>query len=277
LPLVIVGMGAQAESDEISNLKLHSETVQCLELFSELSVSIGVRGEFTQHVCEAHGVKNVVVIGCPSNFINSRKDLGAAIGVKMKSSLLEKLVVSGDNFKDWDVHIKAQQLLLKFIDDSYGSYFCQAPLELISMARCRFDEIDTCFLEEVRRFLLPNFQNEAMLSYVKKNFVTVLGVESWLELLSSFDLYVGMRIHGAIAAIQAGIPAILIGHDSRTVELATTHKLPFVRVDDFVKSSCLHELMANHNFCFDLYDANREVLYMRYSTLFSDVGVEIYR
>ena len=54
----------------------------------------------------------------------------------------------------------------------------------------------------------------------------------WIDYLSTVDFAFGDRIHGNIAAILAGTPALLLAHDSRTLELARYHSIPHVVIGD---------------------------------------------
>jgi hypothetical protein len=53
-----------------------------------------------------------------------------------------------------------------------------------------------------------------------------LDPKTWFEHLAQYDLSFGTRIHGNIAALLAGTPALLLAHDSRTLELAEYHEIP---------------------------------------------------
>ncbi len=65
IPLTVLGLGAQASlSEEIPEIK--PGTRRLLEVLSDKSITISVRGEFTKSVLSCYGVKNVVVTGCPS-------------------------------------------------------------------------------------------------------------------------------------------------------------------------------------------------------------------
>ncbi len=50
-------------------------------------------------------------------------------------------------------------------------------------------------------------------------------VPKWMEFLNDSDLTFGSRLHGNIAAVLAGTPALLVTKDSRTKELAEYHHL----------------------------------------------------
>jgi polysaccharide pyruvyl transferase WcaK-like protein len=51
-------------------------------------------------------------------------------------------------------------------------------------------------------------------------------VQAWMDFLRKFDFVIGTRVHGAMLALQAGVPAACIAHDSRTLELCETMGMP---------------------------------------------------
>jgi hypothetical protein len=53
---------------------------------------------------------------------------------------------------------------------------------------------------------------------------------TWLRELARYDFSFGTRIHGNIAALQAGTPGYVLAHDSRTLELARYHEIPHLVV-----------------------------------------------
>ncbi len=54
--------------------------------------------------------------------------------------------------------------------------------------------------------------------------------EPWKKFLSQQDFAFGTRIHGNIAALASGTPAMLLAHDSRTLELARFHGMPYIEM-----------------------------------------------
>src|SRR5699024_730106 len=55
-----------------------------------------------------------------------------------------------------------------------------------------------------------------------------LDAAPWISRMKHFNMAIGPRIHGAVSAISAGTPALLVAHDLRTQELASYHGIPYV-------------------------------------------------
>lgn len=53
-------------------------------------------------------------------------------------------------------------------------------------------------------------------------------VPEWMVYLANKDFVLGTRLHGVIAALLAGTPAMLVTHDSRTEEMAKFAAIPSV-------------------------------------------------
>src|SRR5690606_22664942 len=53
----------------------------------------------------------------------------------------------------------------------------------------------------------------------------------WFEYLSQRDFTFGTRLHGCIASLVGGTPAMLFAHDSRTLEIAEHFALPYINLN----------------------------------------------
>ena len=91
-------------------------------------------------------------------------------------------------------------------------------------------------------------------------------VSNWIEHCRRFDFVVGTRIHGTAIALQAGVPALCIVHDSRTLELCQTMKVPYVMADELADGIRRDELLALSHFDAVEFDENRRMLCRRYTT-----------
>lgn len=67
---------------------------------------------------------------------------------------------------------------------------------------------------------------------VKNMFNVFSDITEWENLIKTRDVSFGFRIHGSVIAIKNGVPAICIVSDSRTYELCSFLKIPFIRVDE---------------------------------------------
>ncbi|MDO5323840.1 MAG: polysaccharide pyruvyl transferase family protein [Clostridia bacterium] len=76
-----------------------------------------------------------------------------------------------------------------------------------------------------------------------------VSARSWIDFLAGHaDFAFGSRIHGNLAALLAGVPALLISCDLRTRELARYHGLPFVAGEALRGDEDVRELYAAADF-----------------------------
>jgi hypothetical protein len=183
---------------------------------------IGVRGEFVAEILDAYGVKNVRIVGCHSLFYPMDRNFRVDTA---------KQAVKSINFNFNQCYPDFFQTHLEFCIASLPvfNYF----LALFSDKRVEIDyTMQTAFMKELMGF--SNFTNFA----VARDFVMSRGryffsVDDWIKALTGNDFSIGTQFHGNVAAILAGIPALLITIDKRMEELARYHKIPFIRAEDF--------------------------------------------
>ena len=87
-------------------------------------------------------------------------------------------------------------------------------------------------------------------------------MDAWLDFSRTCDLSFGMRIHGTMVPLQAGVPSILISHDSRTSGLAQQMGIPTLSPETFVRSYAEgpSEMLSRIAHTMDDYDARRAEL-----------------
>ncbi len=56
---------------------------------------------------------------------------------------------------------------------------------------------------------------------------------TWYDFLATQDFAYGTRFHGNVAALLGRTPALLLAHDSRTLELAEYHRMPYTLMPEF--------------------------------------------
>lgn len=84
-------------------------------------------------------------------------------------------------------------------------------------------------------------------AYQQKKAVFFLNATTWIEYMKNFDFLFGARMHGGIAALLAGTPALVYAYDGRMRELVEYHKLNACTYEELRKYPVM-ELIQNCNF-----------------------------
>jgi hypothetical protein len=220
IPVTVLGVGSQASLDGVYKGvdAVKPATTRFVRAVLNHSPSIGVRGEHTRNYLESLGFgdEHVKVIGCPSMFMYGpnlkveRKveslsyDSPIAFNVSPYVPAMGPLslyaAVKFPNLVYMAQNIQSLELML------YGSYPKGKKMNAMAASGAPIT-LDHPLIrsDRVRFFLDP---------------------KTWFEHLAQYDFSFGTRIHGNIAALLAGTPALLLAHDSRTLELAEYHEIP---------------------------------------------------
>jgi Polysaccharide pyruvyl transferase len=220
IPVTVLGVGSQASLAGVYKGAdtINPATTRFVRAVLNHSPSIGVRGEHTRDYLKSLGFgdEHVKVIGCPSMFMYGpnlkveRKveslsyDSPIAFNVSPYVPEMGPLsLYAADHFPSlvyMAQNIQTLELML------YGSYPKGKRMNAVAAAGAPIT-LDHPLIrsDRVRFFLDP---------------------KTWFEHLAEYDFSFGTRIHGNIAALLAGTPALLLAHDSRTLELAEYHEIP---------------------------------------------------
>jgi hypothetical protein len=220
IPVTVLGVGSQASLNGVYKAadRVKPATTRFVRAVLNRSPSIGVRGEQTRDYVKSLGFgdEHIKVIGCPSMFmygpdlhvekkvesltIDSPIALNVSPYVPQMGPIslyaaehFPRLVYMGQN-------MQTLELML------YGSYPKGKKMTALAASGAPIT-LDHPLIrsDRVRFFLDP---------------------KTWFEHLSQYDFSFGTRIHGNIAALLSGTPALLLAHDSRTLELAEYHEIP---------------------------------------------------
>ena len=74
------------------------------------------------------------------------------------------------------------------------------------------------------------------------------GAAAWLRFMAENQLSIGCRIHGNIAAVLAGTPALVFTIDTRTEELCRYHNIPHLPAASIGEDTRLRELYERTDF-----------------------------
>ncbi|SDT43113.1 polysaccharide pyruvyl transferase family protein [Microlunatus soli] len=226
VPVTVLGVGAQAT---LSGRRKHRDaTDRAVQRFVRATLQhstgpIGVRGEFTREYLAGlgFGAADVTVIGCPSMFgrgadlrIDRRVDaIGpqSAIALNISPYVPEMGPLSRRHAEQYPnlTYIAQNQQSLEFL---LTGHYPAPPDSVVFGSGVPVTDDHPLIQQDRTRFFLDPV--------------------TWIDHLRDYQFSFGTRIHGNIAALLAGTPAVVLAHDSRTAELAEYHDIPFRLITD---------------------------------------------
>lgn len=231
IPVSVVGVGAQAPASmSLEDLApIREATKRFVSAVLDRSPSIGVRGEFTAKFLAdlGFGSEHVDIIGCPSLFRcgpDYRVEKNAA-SLPEDAALALNLTPEVPGIGQFSLEQAEKNRRLTYIaQDGHD-------LRLLLWGVTRPNVSD---LNAPIHISHPLYRDGRMLMFVDQ--------WTWFDYLSRQDFAYGTRFHGNVAALMAGIPAMLLAHDSRTIELADYHQMPHRTVTKFTEPISAAEL-----------------------------------
>ena len=272
-----MGLGAQAANANV-DVELTSGTEQWLRTIARLrpsdSPNIGVRGPYTKAQIARFGLPEAAVVtGCPSNFINMHDDIAASIARGFQRKPRRIAVAAGIP------HIPALAAIERDLADMVtltgGAYIVQHGLEMLKLARNEFDNMPAETLELCRKYIMPSLTVDEFKSWCRQYAYAHYDIRSWMDFLRRFDFVVGTRFHGAMLAIQAGVPAACIAHDSRTQEMCETMGIPVRHHTEIRGGLTQHNLLDYFSFDPKKYLQIRHELQSAYVGIFNSAEIQI--
>jgi hypothetical protein len=237
IPVVVVGVGAQAGlHEDMPSAGLDKTVVSFMTAVLDRSASVGVRGGFTRDYLArlGFGDEHVDVIGCPSVFLHGADfQLLPTVGSLGEDARIALNVTNGvPGLGDLVSGLHARHPGLVFIGQD------KRDLRVVLWGEDPSPDKDI-------DLSLPLHHAHPL--YVEDKVRFPLETWSWLDYLREFDFATGTRLHGNLAALLAGTPAVLLVHDSRTAELAAYHGLPSRTAEGLSPSLTAQELWDSYD------------------------------
>lgn len=237
-PITVFGLGAQAKTGQ-DNFKLGPNTERLAKIISERSTKVSVRDAFTLNVLEGIGINNAVITGCPSNFINLNKRLGDSIVEKC-----QKVIDAQFKWQDLRMHFsefsgghkssgRVLHETLELLNKSPSFYVIQSPV-LFPFVLNEDGNIPAGYMSNKPSVIKTV---EEFRCFLKSKVMHFSSIDAWMDFSRTCDVSIGMRIHGNMLPLQAGVPSVVIGHDSRTNGLSKMMGIPVISPEDFVEYS----------------------------------------
>ena len=254
LPVVVLGLGAQANLNGAPDFTVIEETRRLLHVLSYHSQKVAVRGAFTAEACLKLGVNNVEVIGCQSLFWHLTPHFTRHL-TDPTAEPTKKI--------------------------AFNYTYAQHEAELINQAMSRGHDVigqGNVAEEDIKNnakekapfgwglpaaFERGLIDKERYEDWIRGHFVQFHDAETWIDEMKHYRFSYGTRFHGNMAALISGVRALWIVHDMRTKEMCEHFKLPFAELKTVKEGVDLYNLFESADYldCINIYPD-------RYRTLF---------
>ncbi|MCZ4498269.1 MAG: polysaccharide pyruvyl transferase family protein [Marmoricola sp.] len=216
IPVIVPGVGAQLPVDgnpEAETDETNEATSAFVKAVLGKSATIGVRGEMTKNYLLHLGFPDdlVDVIGCPSLY-----DGGYGLRVDKRVPTLEA---------DSKVVINTGQLV-----PGAGEFVARATAEYPNshFVGQSHEELSLLLWGTPIAKRHPGLAASADHQLFREDRLRFfVDAKTWVDYFRDRDFAIGGRIHGNIAALLAGTPAVPLAWDSRIRELSEYHAIPF--------------------------------------------------
>lgn len=117
---------------------------------------------------------------------------------------------------------------------------------------------------------------EQLTRYLDRNGNVFFDLIDWSNFLQRHSFLIGTRLHGVILALNSGVPACLVTHDSRTSEMARYAGIPFVDAQKVSEIESIHDLQKiRESIEIDAYMTKRHQNAFSYVGFLAAVGLPI--
>jgi len=236
IPVILLGAGLQAKLPYRSGVKRpQDESVKAfIGAIMDRSGFVGVRGEWTQDYLQQLGFKDVEVIGCPSMFMSGDK-----LDVRKQAPAI-------DADSRITINVTARISEMGPIVESHTAKYPNLSYIGQEMDCLRLLLYGEAYPDMVVSPMLPASASHPLVRDGK----TKMWVDPWpwIDYLRGTDFTFGTRIHGNIAALLAGTPAYVLGHDTRTTELARYFEIPHKLISEITPETDAADLYAEADY-----------------------------
>ncbi|WEK13794.1 MAG: polysaccharide pyruvyl transferase family protein [Candidatus Microbacterium phytovorans] len=236
IPVSVIGVGAQFPlGADVADApaELRDAVRSFVSAVLDRSPSIGVRGGFTRDFLVALGFddRTIDVIGCPSLY---------GFGGDGVLAPRRELTPDARLAVTYSPYLRDAGTFVRTVTTAYrDSYVVPQTVEALALLLWG-DPTPYAAKRD-----LPETASHELYRTDRMRFF--VDATTWIDTLRDRDLVVGTRIHGTIAGLLAGVPAILIAHDTRTRELAEFHSIPYAR-KSAMKSANVRRLYERADF-----------------------------
>ncbi len=217
MPVTVIGLGVQANEMDVSAVRVSPSARRLAEFFSKSAPLMSVRGNFTRDWLNSIGIKNVVVTGCPSLYMN--------IFEQRPVPSDGKIVFQSTRYEISEAFLSRKSINRKifWFASSFDSpmIYQSEPEEMMLLT----SGVSAATLPEKKQELLMQLYGCTSVAelddFLRRNGRVFFNLMEWSDFVQKHRAVFGTRLHGSIVALNSGRPAILVPHDTRTAEVAS--------------------------------------------------------
>jgi hypothetical protein len=237
IPVTIAGVGSQEALDveaQKDSPKIDKATKRLVAAVLDRSASIGVRGYRTAEYLKrlGFGDAHIDVIGCPSMYQRGRD-----LKVHKKVPHLD----SQSRFSINATEGRAMSGMINGLAERYPNMVYTAQ-DRNTLALLLWGQPHQLAFEPG----IPSSIDDRL--YREDRIRYFLSSRSWIDYMAGQEFSFGSRIHGNLSAVLGGTPAMVLAHDSRTLELADFFDIPHRELRSVPDDIDVDELYAEADF-----------------------------
>ena len=270
LPVFLVGLGAQADSSHAIPA-VSAGTLKLLSLVQERSTGIAARGHFSCEVLNKFGIKAVEATGCPSLLLLGPAGPQARLeqDVSFDAPAIHSTRHARGAIDSFQTYLYQQAYKHRY-DIVLQSEQPDINIVLDDVANSEISERYYAMIEDSY-----GADRASVSDYLRSHGRFFSCYDDWINYARSRSFCLGTRIHGTIASLIAGTPAVLIAHDARTSEMANIMSVPHVSpqtiaTDKDLNFSEIYSAQAAANF-----RTGYAKYYSNYLSYFDKMGIAV--
>ncbi len=247
IPVYVIGMGLRSPLDQGDTFEypFDNEAKQFGDAARRKGTILGLRGEITGNYLKYLGYeegKDYRVIGCPSMYTFGRElPRRKNIHFDEKGELLKSTKIS------FNASSKTPTVVYRFLDREmkrFPEHWLVEQNE--SELRLLYYGIKYKPALEVDKDIYPLTISHPL--FKEDRYRIFINVKSWFEFERGMDLSIGCKLHGNVAAVISGCPAVFIPIDGRMRELIAYHKFPTYDYADINENTTIEEILSKIDF-----------------------------
>lgn len=247
IPIVVMSVGVQIDTEEqLDTLVMSPAAKRVLDLATNTGTIIGTRGEVTTRALIDRGYMNVKTIGCcPSLYYKPLRirplveNPKIAIHLSLGSDREKTGNLLSFGVKHADAYILQNEA--RFLVNKYSipkSEYSQWTTDADRLKA--FENVDIPYEYYNDGQITP----AELRTWIDTHTEFFTDIDEWISYLEDFDLVVGTRYHGTIAALHAGVPSLLYTIDVRTAELAEYHGIPHAPIQRISSHTTIEDVTS---------------------------------